>query len=51
MAKNGNEQIILNNDDLRALVNVMGNYYRIKNDNSKYEANKLFMMFNSNIGD
>lgn len=51
MAKNGNDQIILNNDDLRALVNVMGNYYRIKNDNSKYDANKLFMMFNSNIGD
>lgn len=51
MAKNGNEQIILNNDDLRALVNVMGNYYRIKNDNTKFEANKLFMMFNSNIGD
>lgn len=51
MAKNGNEQIILNNDDLRALVNVMGNYYRIKTDNTRYEANKLFMMFNSNIGD
>lgn len=51
MAKNGNEQIILNNDDLRALVNVMGNYYRIKNDNTKHEANKLFMMFNHNIGD
>lgn len=51
MAKNGNEQIILNNDDLRALVNVMGNYCRIKNDNTKYEANKLFMMFNHNIGD